>query len=134
MAEQAGIVDSGLVLGERSDGRRIFSLTAKRALVKACLEPGVSVARVAQMHALNANLLRKWIQLHGREQAVAATVSLQPMLLPVAAIESASVPEPKVILAPVSCIEIVLGGATIRVHGAIDVQQLRLVLDCVART
>jgi transposase-like protein len=30
-------------------------------LIEAALRPGVSVARMAQEHGINANLLRKWI-------------------------------------------------------------------------
>jgi transposase len=50
-----------LVVGSKRDGRRRYDKQAKRELVKACLEPGVSVARMALEHGLNANLLRKWI-------------------------------------------------------------------------
>jgi len=56
-----------LVVGQRSDGRCRYDAEAKRELVEACLQPGVSVARIALEHGLNANLLRKWIQSY-REQ------------------------------------------------------------------
>ncbi|MGT2430692.1 transposase [Cupriavidus basilensis] len=49
------------VIDSRKDGRRKFDEQSKRALVEACLKPGVSVARMAQTHGVNANLLRKWI-------------------------------------------------------------------------
>ncbi|WP_186149112.1 IS66-like element accessory protein TnpA [Burkholderia gladioli] len=42
------------------DGRRRYDEDGKRALVEAALRPGVSVARLAQEHGINANLLRKW--------------------------------------------------------------------------
>jgi transposase len=48
-------------VGSKRDGRRRYDKQAKRELVQACLEPGVSVARMALEHGLNANLLRKWI-------------------------------------------------------------------------
>ncbi|MGT2428145.1 transposase [Cupriavidus basilensis] len=59
------------VIDSRKDGRRKFDEQSKRALVEACLKPGVSVARMAQTHGVNANLLRKWIAryLIEREQA-----------------------------------------------------------------
>ncbi len=44
------------------DGRRRFETTSKERLVAACLEPGVSVSRLALEHGVNANLLRKWIK------------------------------------------------------------------------
>jgi transposase len=55
-----------LVAGFERDGRRRrFDPQAKRELVQACLQPGVSVARIALEHGLNANLLRKWISQYG---------------------------------------------------------------------
>ena len=46
------------------NGRRRFETTSKERLVAACLEPGVSVSRLALDHGVNANLLRKWIKKH----------------------------------------------------------------------
>ncbi|MGH7471938.1 MAG: transposase [Longimicrobiales bacterium] len=59
------------VIRARRDGRRKFDEQSKRALVEACLKPGVSVARMAQTYGVNANLLRKWIAryLMEREQS-----------------------------------------------------------------
>jgi len=57
-----------LVVGSRRDGRRRYDRQAKRELVQACLQPGVSVARIAYDHALNANLLRKWISQYQQQQ------------------------------------------------------------------
>jgi transposase len=54
--------DSELAVVRRSsDGRRRYDEKSKRALIEASLRPGVSVARLAQEHGINANLLRKWI-------------------------------------------------------------------------
>jgi len=54
--------DSELRVVRRSqDGRRRYDEKSKRALVEVALCPGVSVARIAQKHEINANLLRKWI-------------------------------------------------------------------------
>ena len=50
-----------LVVGSKRNGRRRYDKQAKAALVQACLKSGVSVARVALEHGINANLLRKWI-------------------------------------------------------------------------
>jgi len=44
------------------NGRRRYETTSKERLVAACLEPGVSVSRLALEHGINANLLRKWIK------------------------------------------------------------------------
>lgn len=54
--------DSELKVVRRSrDGRRRYDEKGKRALIETALRPGVSVARMAQDHGINANLLRKWI-------------------------------------------------------------------------
>jgi len=45
-----------------SDGRRRYEPASVDRLVAACLEPGVSVSRLALEHGVNVNLLRKWIQ------------------------------------------------------------------------
>ncbi|MGF6293286.1 transposase [Paraburkholderia youngii] len=49
------------VVRQSRDGRRRYDEQGKRTLVEAGLQPGVSVARMAQEHGINANLLRKWI-------------------------------------------------------------------------
>lgn len=63
MTEHSNGLKSRLVTGFERDGRRRrFDPQAKRELVQACLQPGVSVARMALEHGVNANLLRKWIR------------------------------------------------------------------------
>lgn len=44
------------------NGRRRYDPASKALLVAACLEPGVSVSRLALDNGINANLLRKWIK------------------------------------------------------------------------
>ncbi|PDT43980.1 IS66 family insertion sequence hypothetical protein [Sinorhizobium fredii] len=44
------------------DGRRRYDAASRERLVASCLEPGVSVSRLALEHGVNANLLRKWIK------------------------------------------------------------------------
>nr|WP_186032341.1 transposase [Burkholderia gladioli] len=56
------------------DGRRRYDEGAKRALVERALSPGVSVARLAQEHGVNANLLRKWITKHLMQREAPAVV------------------------------------------------------------
>jgi transposase len=57
-----------LVVRKKRDGRCVYSREGKRALVEACLRPGVSVARIALLHGVNANVLRKWITHHHQWQ------------------------------------------------------------------
>lgn len=61
MMESKSRLSRALVVGHRSNGRCRYDPEAKRELVEACLQPGVSVARMALEHGINANLLRKWI-------------------------------------------------------------------------
>jgi transposase len=58
------------------NGRRRYEAASKDRLVAACLEPGVSVSRLALEYGVNANLLRKWIKKH------TATRSLPPSSRP----------------------------------------------------
>ena len=52
---------SGLVVGRMRDGRCRYDPQVKQELVGQCMLPGVSVARMAMQHGVNANLLRAWI-------------------------------------------------------------------------
>ena len=56
------------VVGVLRNGRRRYDPVSKRRLVEACLQPGVSLAGVAMQHGVNANLLRKWVAGHQRQQ------------------------------------------------------------------
>lgn len=52
------------------NGKRMYVQGFKLALVRRCLEPGVSVSAVALEHGINANLLRKWTDKHRDEARV----------------------------------------------------------------
>lgn len=67
MSESNTALSKRLVVGHKSDGRSVYDQDAKRALIEACLQPGVSVARMALQHGVNANLLRTWITRYRRE-------------------------------------------------------------------
>ncbi|WP_097022273.1 transposase [Chromohalobacter canadensis] len=41
--------------------RRRFTASLKAKIAEACQQPGTSVAGIALEHALNANLVHKWI-------------------------------------------------------------------------
>jgi transposase-like protein len=131
MAERLRPVIADLVKGRKSNGRCVYDRKAKRALIEAALLPNVSVARLALDHAVNANLLRKWIRAYQAQQAESPSGSQRSVaLLPVVATEPTVAP---LAPSPDALIEIALGDATVRVRGAIDAQQLRTVIDCLAR-
>ncbi|CAN7637030.1 transposase [Paraburkholderia sp. SIMBA_050] len=53
-------IDQDAVSGRRK--RRRYTDEFKAEVVAACQRPGVSVAAIALMHKLNANLLRRWLE------------------------------------------------------------------------
>ena len=66
---------NGLVVGHKRDGRCKYDPQAKQELIRQCLNPGVSVSRMAMQHGVNANLLRTWITNYQR----AATTVAEPI-------------------------------------------------------
>ena len=61
MKEHTPRLSRPLIAGHGRDGRCLYDPEAKRELVRICLQPGLSVAKVALEHGINANLLRKWV-------------------------------------------------------------------------
>jgi transposase len=93
MTETTVVLSRPLVAGHKRDGRRCYDPEAKRELVEACLRPGISVARVALEHGINANLLRKWMDGSGGKAASARAASpvSWPAFVPVMTVPA---PEP----------------------------------------
>jgi len=68
--EMAPMGSYGLeVVRVTSNGRRYYDPAGKARLVEACFEPGISVARLALEHGLNANQLRKWVRNYQQRRA-----------------------------------------------------------------
>src|SRR5450755_4445229 len=133
MSEKSADVVEGFVVGQGVSGRRTYSVAGKRALAELCKRPGVSVARTALMHGINANLLRRWMVKYSDAKAsliVAAPRFASAVLVPV------STPVPRTrraLVASDPSIEITFAAATIRVRGEVDARALNVVLDCLAR-
>lgn len=116
--------------------RRDHSPALKRELIERSLQPGASVSGIALDSGINANLLFKWRREHLRagRAAVSPTTAATPVLLPVA-IESprseltAAAPPPSTSRANPGSIEIDIGGARVRLRGAIDEASVRVVLQ-----
>jgi transposase len=127
MSERVIDVVPELVRGRKRDGRSIYDRRAKQELVRRCQQPGVSVAATALAHGLNTNLLRKWITMaSGRRVSGRST---DAVLLPVRT-------EPAAIAEPVSTdgyVEIILAAGTIRLHGRVAAETLRIALDALSR-
>jgi transposase-like protein len=62
--------------------RRRHSAAFKAEAIKACMQPGVSIAAVALHYRLNANLLRRWVA--AEEELGAIEQAQQPKIVPTA--------------------------------------------------
>lgn len=119
--------------------RREHSAALKRELIERSLQPGASVSGIALDAGINANLLFKWRREHLRANGhvvVATTPAVAPLLLPVT-IESPmpevtappGPPPPPASRASTGSIEIDIGGARVRLRGAVDEVSVRVVLQ-----
>ena len=115
---------------------REHSPALKRELIERSLRPGASVSGIALEGGINANLLFKWRREHlgaNGQGTVPALKTAAAVLLPVS-VHSAS---PKVSAAPTTpasrqstgSIEIDIGGARVRIRGAVDEANVRVVLQ-----
>ncbi|MDM0085063.1 transposase [Variovorax sp. J31P179] len=62
MSEWLSELGKRLVVGRKRDGRCVYDAQAKRDLILACREPGMSIARIARECGINANQLSAWIR------------------------------------------------------------------------
>ena len=114
------------------DTRRRHSEELKQELVERSLEPGASVAAIAQEHGINANLLFNWRRLRLRAEAPAVEAAAPPTLLPVTVqMEPAAKTNTNKAIAPrpsSGVIEIDVGATRVRLRGAVDEASVRCVL------
>jgi transposase len=134
--------EGSLILGRRSgrSGRKSYTFEEKRRIVEETLQPGASVSRIAREHDINTNLIFTWRRQHARGELVASHGAPQPVaLLPVHvadAISPSAPPMPavaKAIEPRRSLIEIDLPGASVRIHGSVEGETLRQVLEALQR-
>ena len=122
-------------------GRPNYAPEFRREVARAACEPGLSVAKLAQSHGLNPNMVFKWRRQYRAGLLDNKTVSETAVFVPVAIspddpMAVSSLPGPTAQLplraqeAATSGIEIELNGARVRVSGKVDPAQLRLVLHC----
>jgi len=112
--------------------RRRHSVEEKRRVVEETLEPGVSVARVARAHGVNANQVFVWRRQYRQgllERAASGTAGL----LPVRVVETPAVreaarsrSEPRT---PSGMIQVELPKGHLRIGGRVDAEALRVVLE-----
>ena len=120
------------------NGRRYFSAAHKRSVVQKCLVPGASLAAVALSYGFNANLVRKWVRQF--QERTLSTKLVPVVVTPQVALTKARTTavatskiariKPKSVR---SSLELQIG-ATRLVLRAIDLEQLRVVLDALLGT
>lgn len=111
-------------------GRHTYVPAFKRWIVEQARRPGMSVAGLALSNQVNANQLRRWIQLHGT--AAATLPAPRSALLPVTVVtQPAPEPPPGALCA---AIEIQVADAVVRVHDGAAATTLRMVLNCLRGT
>ena len=115
-------------LGSRSSMRVRRSAAEKRRIVEQALQPGASVARVAQEHGVNANQVFQW------RRALESGKLPKASLLPVLVKDEESAPEPSAPAERSGLIRIELpGGTLIRMEGNPDKELVRAILEGLRR-
>ena len=132
VSSRAAVIKDGVRVNVT--GRRTYSDAYKRAVVKECLAPNVSVAAIGLKHGINDNLLRRWV----RAEQLTATSTATPILLPVKmGVEQSRrelIAAESTVADQGGCIEIVIGRVHICVRGAVDADALRCVLNELRRS
>lgn len=122
-------------------GRRTYSAAYKLDVVRRCGEPGVSVAGVAMMHGINANLVRRWIVRQRRAESD-ATPKLAATLLPVTieapmpgqgSADDQAEPATRRHRSAAPSIEIELHGVRIHLRDGVDATALTAVIEVLSR-
>jgi len=111
-------------------GRHTYVPAFKRWIIDQAKLPGMSLAGLAMSNQVNANQLRRWVQLHGK---LGAGLSAAATLLPVTVAAQAS----PTLAAPgtaSAAVEIELAGAIVRVREGVSPAMLRMVLACLRAT
>lgn len=108
-------------------GRPNYPADFKHRLATAACEPGVSVSKLAQQHAINANMLFKWRR--DLRAGLLTDSGAQPVqLLPVVVRRTSVRPTLPSEAIPAGFIEIVIADAVVRVSAGTDAALLQLVL------
>lgn len=124
--------------------RRRWELEQKLRVVQETLVAGASVAQIARMHGLNANLVFNWRRLYQagrlggrRENKLKSIEGRRELLLPVrvtAEDMQPSAPDTSASIASsLGMIHIQLREVQVRVEGNVDPGLVRVILECLAR-
>jgi transposase len=123
MTEEIEAIAKRLVVGHKRDGRSIYNPQARRDLVHAIRQPGVSLAKIARTCGINANVLSNWVRQHERGKCGAARPRGEVMEMPAGsaflAVQVDSAPPAPAPVAPMLDVQVRLpNGATLDVRGA----------------
>ncbi|KQV46159.1 hypothetical protein ASE26_06580 [Duganella sp. Root198D2] len=110
---------------------RQHSLEFKRTLVEMAMQPGVSVARLAREHGVNANQVFSWRKLYEAGQLVGGAAAPGNDLLPVVMTTPAQ--QTEVGAAPAGIITLEIGRVRLRIEGQANAATLAQVLERVLR-
>lgn len=86
-----------LVLRHKPGGRCVYDKAAKAQFVELCLQPGVSVARLAREFGINANQVSRWIRDHGQRPKRASVAPSLPSASPFVAMPVLRAPVERVL-------------------------------------
>jgi len=75
-----------LVLRHKPGGRCVYDVTAKAEFVELCLQPGVSVSRLAREVGINANQVSRWLRERGQGRKAPTTPRTLPLPSPFVAV------------------------------------------------
>jgi transposase-like protein len=107
-------------------GRHTYCEPFKAWIIEQARQPGTSLAGLAMSNQVNANQLRRWVQLHGNRAGGSAVPAAR--LLPVSVVGQAA-PTAAAPGKAGSAVEIELAGAVVRVRDGVAPATLRTVLD-----
>ena len=110
-------------------GRHTYVPAFKRWIVEQARRPGMSVAGLALSNQVNANQLRRWVQLQGNAGPGSSPAAT---LLPVTVVAHAAPAAPA--REPTVAVEIEVADAIVRVHDGATATTLRMVLACLRGT
>jgi transposase len=117
--------------------RRYLALEEKRRIVEETLVDGASVARIAQAHGLNANLVFNWRRLHQKGLLIdRRTAKLLPVRVSTEGSPAVVTPWGAACEARSSStgtIHIQLQKAQVQVEGVVEEGLVRVVLECLGR-
>jgi transposase len=107
--------------------RRRWPIGEKQQIVQETLEPGASVARIAQRYGVNANQIFKWRKELGNDRA-----RLLPVRVANGSAIEATRTEGLAARSPMGRIEMQLAKGNLQITGAVDLMALRTAIECLA--